>query len=166
MTVFIHDASILLDLIHTELLQPFLAIPAEMVTTDFVVAKIMDVADAARLAAARESGILEVLTSGVVAIESIAAIEATHRGLSTADCSVLFHARRLQAVVLTGDGRLRREAKQVGLDVHGTVWAFDELVGRGLLSGELAADKLERLLGTNTRLPREDCERRINRWRK
>jgi hypothetical protein len=65
MTVFIHDASILLNLIHTELLQLFLAIPAGMVTTDLVVGEITDVADAAKLAAATGSGALEVLTSSL-----------------------------------------------------------------------------------------------------
>jgi len=107
MTVFIHDASILLDLIHAELLQLFLTIPAGMVTTDFVLGEITDAADAARLAEATRSGALEVLTSGLSEIESIAAIQACRRALSTADCSVLFHASRLQAVVLTGDRRLR-----------------------------------------------------------
>ena len=43
MTVFIHDAPILLDLIHTELLQLSLETPAVIVTTDFVVREITDV---------------------------------------------------------------------------------------------------------------------------
>jgi predicted nucleic acid-binding protein len=145
MTVSIHDASILLDLIHSELLQPFLAIPSDMVATDFVVGEITDGPDKEKLATATTSGALEVLASGLAEIESIAAIQTTHRALSTADCSVLFHASRLQAVVLTGDSRLRREAREAGLDVHGTVWAFDELVGQGLLSEKRAASKLERL---------------------
>ena len=149
-----------------ELLELFLAIPVGMVTTDFVVEEITDVPDKEKLAAATMPGGLKVLSSGLAEIESIAAIQGTHRALSTADCSVLFHARRLRAVVLTGDSRLRREARETGLDVHGTVWAFEELVGRGSISGKLAASKLERLLAANPRLPREDCERRIDRWRK
>jgi len=68
--------------------------------------------------------------------------------------------------VLTGDGRLRREATQAGLNVHGTVWAFDELVSQGLLGKELAAGKLEDLMAVNPRLPRKDCENRIRRWTK
>jgi rRNA-processing protein FCF1 len=141
----------------------FLAIPVGMVTTDFVIEEITHLADKEKLAAVTGSGGLNVLTSGLAEIESIAAIQTAHRALSTADCSVLFHARRLQAVVLTGDNRLRREAREAGLDVHGTVWAFEELVGQGLLSGKLAASKLERLLAANPRLPREECERRIDR---
>jgi len=43
MTVFIHDAPILLDLIHTELLQLSLETPAVIVTTDFAVREITDV---------------------------------------------------------------------------------------------------------------------------
>jgi hypothetical protein len=31
---------------------------------------------------------------------------------------------------------------------------------------EMAAKRLEHLLAMNPRLPREDCERRIHRWRK
>ncbi len=166
MTVFIHDASILLDLIHAGLLELFLVIPAGMITTDFVVEEITDTADRQKLEAVTTPGSLQILVSGVAELESISALQNTHRALSIADCSVLFHAIRLQAVVLTGDSRLRREATQAGLDVHGTVWAFDELIGQGLLAKNLAAKKLEHLLAMNPRLPREDCERRIHRWRK
>jgi hypothetical protein len=38
--------------------------------------------------------------------------------------SVLFHANRLQAVVLTGDSRLRREATEYGRN-DGRVWLDD-----------------------------------------
>jgi predicted nucleic acid-binding protein len=166
MTVFVHDASILLDLIHTDLLHLFTAIPAGMVTTDFVVAEIADIADASELAAATESGALKVLRSSMTELESIAAVQALHLGLSTADCSVLFHAGRLGAVVLTGDRRLRRAASDTGLEVHGTMWAFDELVSRRQLSPRLAAGKLEQLLELNPRLPRDECGRKIEHWRK
>ena len=79
-----------------ELLELFLAIPVGMVTTDFVVEEITDVPDKEKLAAATMPGGLKVLSSGLAEIESIAAIQGTHRALSTADCSVLFHARRLR----------------------------------------------------------------------
>jgi predicted nucleic acid-binding protein len=166
MTVFIHDASILLDLIHTDLLQSFLAMPVRMVTTDFVVEEITVDADKEELQVATSSGALQVLISGLAELESITALQSTHRALSIADCSVLFYANRLQAVVLTGDSRLRREATDAGLDVHGTVWVFDELIAQGLLAEKVAAGKLEELFAVNPRLPREDCERRIHRWRK
>jgi len=166
MTVFVHDASILLDLIHTDLLQLFLAIRVRMVTTDFVAEEITVEADKKRLEAAASSGALQVLISGLAELESITALQSTHRALSIADCSVLFHANILQAVVLTGDSRLRREATDAGLDVHGTVWVFDELIAQGLLAENVAAGKLEALLALNPRLPREDCRRRIHRWRK
>ena len=81
MTVYIHDASILLNLIHTDLLRLFLSIPASMVTTDSVVGEITEAADAAELAAAMRSGALEALTSGLAEIDSIGAIQASHRAL-------------------------------------------------------------------------------------
>ena len=166
MTVFIHDASFLLDLIHTELLDLFLAIPARMITTDFVVGEITNPSDRRRLSAVITSGVLHVLISDLTEVESIAVLQSDHHALSTADCSVLFHARRLKAMVLTGDSRLGREARQAGLEVHGTVWAFDEVVNRGLLTRKHAASKLEDLLSMNPRLPRTECERRIIRWKK
>jgi predicted nucleic acid-binding protein len=166
MTVIIHDASILLDLIHAGLLKLFLRIPARMVTTDFVVAEFTNAADRNKLDTVTTSGALQVLLSGPTELESILKLQNAHRALSSADCSVLFYARSLQAMLLTGDSRLRREATQLGLDVHGTVWAFDELVGRRLLAETEAADRLERLLELNPRLPREECERMIYCWRK
>ena len=165
MTVFIHDASILLDLMHVGLLRLFLTIQARMITTDFVVREVSDIADKRELEAATTSGSLQVLASNLAELESIVTLRNAHRALSIADCSVLFHAKRLKAEVLTGDSRLRQEAIQFGLHVHGTLWAFDELVGQGLLGEDLAADSLERLLAINPRLPREECERKIRRWR-
>ena len=77
---------------------------------------------------------------------------------------MLFHAIRIQAIVLTGDSRLRREATEAGLEAHGTPWAFHTLIDHELLSEKPAAGKLEGLLEANPRLPREECERRIDRW--
>jgi len=166
MTVFIHDASILLDLIHTDIIKLFMTIPARMVTTDFVVEEVTDPADRKKLEATISSDALQVMISGLAELDSIVTLQSACRALSIAECSLLFYAGSLQAVVLTGDNRLRREATQSGLEVHGTVWVFDELVTHVLLSQKEAADKLENLLSVNPRLPREECERMINRWRK
>ena len=84
--------------------------------------------------------------------------------LSLQDCSVLLLAIERNAVLLTGDNRLRREATEAGVRVHGVLWLFDQLVGNGILPPAEATERLRILKTINPRLPADECEKRFKRW--
>lgn len=84
--------------------------------------------------------------------------------LSVADCAVFIAARDGGMTLLTGDGRLRRVAKEAGVAVHGALWVLDRIEAAGLLEARALAASLRRMLANGARLPGEACERRLRRW--
>jgi hypothetical protein len=53
------------------------------------------------------------------------------------------------------------------IEVHGHFWVFDNLVEKGLLSGQSAIDKLKELctqVNPKLGLPAIECQKRIKNW--
>ncbi len=69
-------------------------------------------------------------------------------------------------MVLTGDGLLWTFAKESGIDVHGTLWLLDMLVGQGILTRPNAIQALQRMTEQKRRLPRAEVQKRIREWGK
>jgi hypothetical protein len=80
------------------------------------------------------------------------------------DCSVLFLALKLDAILLSGDKPLRKAGKEKKIEVHGTLWIFDQLVELKLLPPGIAAAKLEHLRGLDRFFPEAECHVRLKRW--
>jgi hypothetical protein len=72
----------------------------------------------------------------------------------------------VDALVLTGDKKLRRTIEAAGREVHGVVWLFDMWIEAGVLSRLDAAEKLDGLIRMNPFMPAEECLDRIVRWRR
>lgn len=81
------------------------------------------------------------------------------------DCSVLFLSIKLGAMLLSGDKPLRTAGAERQVEVHGTLWIFDQLVERKILSGNVAAAKLEHLRNEERFLPDAECQSRLKKWR-
>jgi predicted nucleic acid-binding protein len=80
------------------------------------------------------------------------------------DCSVLFLARKLDALLLAGDKPLRIEAERRRIEVHGTLWILDQLVAEDVISTKNAAARLRGLLDAGRFLPLGESEKRIRLW--
>ncbi len=65
--------------------------------------------------------------------------------------------------MLTGDSRMREVAENMGIEVHGSIWVIDELINSELISKGKAIELFEQLLETNSWLPGNEIERRINK---
>lgn len=90
---------------------------------------------------------------------------ATNDGrLSVADCAVFIAAREGNTTLLTGDGRLRRLAKERGVSVHGALWVLDRIEAAYLLEAHALTACLRRMLANGARLPSEACDRRLRHW--
>jgi hypothetical protein len=85
--------------------------------------------------------------------------------LSVLDCSVWHYSKTNNYSLVTGDGPLRKTASADGVDVKGILFILDELVRNELLQPNIAADKLEHLLVIGSRLPKNECNKRIEEWR-
>ncbi|MDR0572546.1 MAG: hypothetical protein LBG96_00690 [Tannerella sp.] len=92
------------------------------------------------------------------------------KSLSENDKTVLFLAKKIDAMVLSSDKVVRNCAKKKCIEYHGMLWIFDRLTECGSLSLLDAAAKLKILIQTNivyqnnTELIME-MEKRLKNWK-
>lgn len=164
MKIAVNDTSILIDFCDIGLLDQLMVIELEMHTTDFVIAEIEK--------PEQHQKVMELVHTGKLTVNSFTSAELTaiiqkeneHSGLSLTDCSVWHFAETHNAILLTGDGRLRKTTQKAGLDVHGSLWLLDELLGQGIISRQRACHALKALMSVNSRLPQGECEKRLRNW--
>lgn len=166
MLLLIHDANVLIDLLDIRLLDQAMATPCVMETTDLVQHEIVDPQQERALSHCIERGLLTVLSSSIEQMTKIGEMQRACPQLTLADCSVVFHAQTREGIVLSGDGQLRKEAERQRLEVHSTPWLLNLMVTGSSLTPEVAIERLERLMGINRRLPRRECVKLIEVWKK
>lgn len=91
------------------------------------------------------------------------------KGLSETDKTVLFLAEKTDAMVLSSDNLIRKTAKQRGIERHGLIWIFDQLVEQELLTTGVAHQKLIELKALNLMYynnPKldQEIENRLKLW--
>ena len=158
--VYISDTNIWIDFGHAGLLDALFALPFTFVSTDFVVEE-LSYPDPLGL---RERGLV---VEGLSApdVQRLFALMAEHGNSSLADVSCYLVAKDQGHPLLTGDGRLRKQAIKDGLQVHGTLWLLDQLVAHGVVAPAQTADALQAMLDAGARLPPQECAQRMTAWR-
>ncbi|HVW95990.1 MAG TPA: hypothetical protein VHA56_08480 [Mucilaginibacter sp.] len=86
-------------------------------------------------------------------------------GLEPADRTVFYYAKLLACLVISGDNKLRKHCEKKGLEVHGLIWVFDQIVAHELIAPTIAVEKLEKLMSYNDRLPSDEILKRLKRWK-
>jgi predicted nucleic acid-binding protein len=164
MKIIVNDASLLFDLIDIDLLGRFFQLPLEMNITDAVRDE-FDEEYFERIESYLESGRLTLHCFDEEATEKIGQLK---KGLSSSlsfpDCTCIFLAQTISATLLTGDKALRNAAGRYKIPVHGILWVLDQLIKNRLISRRTAHTKLQKLMGTNKRLPRAECQKRLKLW--
>lgn len=164
MRLLIHDANVLIDLLDIGLLDEAMAVPYIMETTDLVEYEIVDTEQASAIKRCTARGLLTVLSSTKEQLTRIGEMQNNCPKLTLADCSVVYFAQIREGIVLSGDGRLRKEAEHQHLEVHSTPWLLDLMVSVNLLAPKTAIEKLKQLMDINQRLPRNECLSLIEAW--
>lgn len=164
MKLIINDANILIDLANLDLLEVFAKLDFDLHTTDFVLEEInrkqrvlID-----RLIISDRLSIIE--TELIADYEGINLLLTNTRGLSFEDCSVWYYSKKMNAILLTGDGRLRKYTRNDAVTVRGILFVFEELIKQGLLSYGDAILKIQQLNQLNIRLPQAEIEKLILEW--
>lgn len=85
---------------------------------------------------------------------------------SITDCSVWYYARKTGGRLLTGDSKLSGSAGKDNVKVSGLLYILDNFVEYSIIDREACAGKFERLIEINSRLPLDECRKRIALWRK
>jgi predicted nucleic acid-binding protein len=158
--ILVSDSNIWIDLHRSGLLTTVFALPHQFVTTDFVWRELK-----------KPPG--QQLTDLGLSIEDLSGEEVmslfelrqTLGNSSLADVSCYFLARERGWTLLTGDGALRKSGQKSHLQVRGILWILDEMEAHALLSTQQLADALDSMLKAGARLPKDECRKRLNRWR-
>ncbi len=164
MRIVINDANILIDLFHLDLVEVFFGLQdLDLKTTDFVFEELHeDQKDVVEQFV--QNSTLKIIESTEEDLTSIYQILSTTSGLSVEDCSVWYYAKKNAGILLTGDGKLRKQSSADGVEVRGILYIFDQLLISGLMSFELAIEKLNQLYLLNERLPIEAKKQRLDCW--
>jgi len=164
MIIVVNDASILIDLMKIDLSDEFFRLPFKMHTTDIVSAEITD-ENALRFRQYINKKKIQIRRFSDKEMEEILKIQAENLPLSLADCSCFWLCKQLSAILLTSDGKLRRSASEKDIPVHGILWVFDNLISEKEMTIGEADNKLKALMEINPRLPREECYKRLKKWK-
>ncbi|HRI61822.1 MAG TPA: hypothetical protein PK228_18920 [Saprospiraceae bacterium] len=84
--------------------------------------------------------------------------------LSFPDKTALYLAKKLDAMVLTGDNLFRKQAISLMLEAHGLLWIFEQWVLQGWIVSQEARELLGKLMLFNDRLPQKECQELIEKW--
>lgn len=127
MRIIVSDSSCLIDLRKASLLGAFMATPYKVLIPDTLFDD-----ELIRFSEDEKRGLLddgliiqEIPGDGVVRAQDVKSL---YPALSWHDCFAFVLAEKTpNCILLAGDGRLRKVADKHGVEVHGVLWAVDEM---------------------------------------
>lgn len=137
-------------------------IGAQICTTDFVMGELTQHDERERMENFVDAGLLRV--TSFEDVEPILLMPTKRNGLKIADRSALFIALKEKAILLSGDGDLRKEAQEKGVEVHGAIWLFEIFVEQMLIAPTDAYEVLVAMLSVGRRIPEGVIEELAVKW--
>lgn len=133
MRIVVSDTSCMIDLRKAGLLEAVLRLPHSFVMPDTLFEDEWLCLSAAEKRAMRGLG-LEVRTLAGPLVQRAGQYFNQHARLKLNDCFALVLAEEIgDCILLTGDGPLRTIAEGNGIEVHGVLWATDEMEAQGVV---------------------------------
>jgi len=166
MTLIITDTNVFFDIISIGALPEFFSLDYEICTTVFVIHEIRqsDQQEAIEFfIRAKELTLIEFDSEEINKIEEFKTSK-NFKGIT--DKSVLWKSLKMNCPLLTGDRKLRTEAENQGIEVHGTIWVIERLVEKNLIEMAKGIHLLETLKQVNSSLPFDDIDKLIKKYRK
>lgn len=157
--IYISDTNIWIDFRNAGLLDALFDLPFQLCCTDFVLSELQDFDPQALL---KRGLVVHGLDESATA--RLFGLLVEHNNSSLADVSCYLLAQETGHPLLTGDGRLRKQATQDGLQVYGALWLLDQLVAYKAIAPESAARGLQGMLDSGARLPGTECQVRLRTW--
>ena len=165
--IVVSDTNIFIDLISINLLDGFFCLPWEIHTTDMIVQKLIKSEQHKAITRLKENGHLIVKKFDGEELAQLARmkLERLTSNASIQDCSVWKLAKDLECALLTGDNKLRKIVQNDNIEVHGILYLFDKMLEHKIMDNETAINKLQSLFSINSRLPKEEIDKRIALWK-
>jgi rRNA-processing protein FCF1 len=164
--IAINDANLFIDLHEIALTEKFFQLPFSFHTTQLILSE-LESEQSEKLQPFVSAEILVVKHLNREEIESLDSLTTQSKKLSRQDLSIYFYARQIgeNCLILTGDNRLRKEAERQGIEVHGILWVFKQMIASQILTNQMAIDKLTELERVNFWLPKEECHKMKEEWK-
>lgn len=163
MRLAVTDANIFIDLIKLDLVAHLFAIELEIFTTADVLEELND-QQVEVLNDFHRDGLLSIHVLTDDQHEAVKALK-IHTALSYTDRTVIVLSQTLGAIILTGDGAMRKFCIAQKMEVKGILWVFDCFLQFQCIGHAVAIEKMEGLMQINNRLPVAECLERIKKWR-
>ena len=165
MNLIITDTNVFFDIIGIDALPEFFALDFEICTTDFVVNEILMSDQKEQIESFIRAKRLIVLKLSVSDIEDIQQFPTKRYFKGITDKTVLWKSHQLKCPLLTGDKKLRNEAEDLNIEVHGSLWVIIELVEKEIVSHTKGVELLERLKLMNFSLPHDEIDKLLKRFK-
>lgn len=165
--IVVNDTNVFIDLYSVGLLEEFFSLPWEVHTTELVMLELLREGQSETVKQYKDDGRLHIPTLEGKDMVSIGQLKILHEGktnVSIADSSVWYYAKQNNYILLTGDRKLRKVSVIDGVEVHGIIYVFDNLVDAGIITKADAAQKLKDLHNINPRLPQDAIAERLKLW--
>lgn len=162
--ISIQDANILIDLVNIGLFSHCLALEYEFTTTQLIFEVELNEKQVATIQVHIDSEkfrVIEISTNELLEIQ-LASLEDPR--LSEQDWSAIYYAQKENALLLSGDKHMKRISGRKGIEIHGILWLFDQLVQNKIISENDACKFLRDLMNRNRWLPIDECQKRIGLW--
>lgn len=163
MKLIITDSSVFFDIIKIQALPEFFALDFEICTTDFVKGEILESEQREQIEMFIRSHQLTVFVLSEKEIEEVENFKTKRFFKTLIDKTVLWKAKQLKCPLLTGDAKLRSEATDQGITVHGSLWVIRMMVESKVVTANAGIEFLEQLKVSNDRLPLDEIEKLIRK---
>ncbi|MFW6131600.1 MAG: hypothetical protein ACOC5F_03275 [Candidatus Aminicenantaceae bacterium] len=164
MIVVVNDASILFDILETDISDEFFCLPFKMYTSDLVSSEIKGEFLKLFQNYVRNK-MINIYNFSSEEWNEVVDLSHHYPTVSQSDCSCLWLCQHLSAMLLTGDKKLKNVASGKHIRVHGTIWIFEQLISHKKIRPREASNKLDELIKINPRLPRNECFKKIKEWK-
>lgn len=163
MRLVITDVSVFFDIYHIRALPEFFALDFEVCTTDFVRKEILQEEQREEFEIYIRSNQLMIIHLTPDEVEEVKAFETKRFFKTLPDKTVLWKAVQLKCTLLTGDKKLRSEAEDNCIEVHGSIWVVQMIVEAKLITAAKGIELLEKLKIVNDGLPKDEIDKLIKR---
>ena len=165
MIIVITDACFLIDVIDIDLFEEFLGLGYQVHITSSVFAELEGdeyVKPVSKCIKQKKMFLYNLTAADQTVLEKLMINHSSR--LSEPDCSCLYLAKKINATILTCEKLLTKVAKDLELDVHGSLWILDRLLDTSTITRRIAYNKLKNLMSINPRLPVKECQKRLKGW--
>jgi len=161
MMLLVTDSSVFFDMIKIEALSGFFTLDFEICTSDFVQNEILEFDQRQQIEVFVRTKKLTVFELSGDEIDEVIRFKTKRVFKTLIDKTVLWKAKQLECPLLTCDGKLRKEAEEQGVQVHGSLWVIMKMAEQEIVTKKVGVEFLEQLKRINNRIPLQEVDKLI-----